>query len=59
MLRRFLQWMGYIPTWFTLADFERRVGRRACTGCEHDNAGADIAFLCPYDMDAWFDAVLA
>jgi hypothetical protein len=59
MLKRFLQWMGYIPKWFTLADFERHVGRPACMRCEVANAGSDIAFLCPMDMDAWYDAVLA
>ncbi len=59
MLKRFLQWMGYVPQWFSLDDFERRVGHPVCMRCEAANTGSDIAFLCERDMDDWFDAVLA
>jgi hypothetical protein len=59
MIRRFLMWMGYIPTWFTEEEFEQKVGRLPCVECHRLNQGFLHLILCDYDIDAWFDAVLA
>lgn len=58
-LRRFVMWLGYVPTWFTELEFERSVGRRPCVGCIESNAGEAFVILCDHDIDAWFDAVLS
>jgi hypothetical protein len=57
VIRRFLFWLGYIPTWFTAQDFERKVGHPPCARCLAN--GSDPLILCERDIDAWFDAVLA
>lgn len=59
LIRRFLVWLGYAPTWFTAEEFEARVGRAPCASCVADNRGSSPLILCAYDLDAWFDAVLA
>lgn len=59
LVRRFLVALGYAPTWFTQAEFEKRVGRPPCVRCAQDNEGKDLFLICDSDMDAWFDAVLA
>lgn len=59
IVRRFAIWLGYVPTWFTREDFESRVGRAPCADCVSDNAGETKIIVCDYDLDAWFDAVLA
>ncbi len=45
--------------WFTVEDFTRKVGRQPCVDCLRDNEGEEIAVFCEYDIDAWFDAVVA
>jgi hypothetical protein len=59
MIRRFLMWLGYIPGWFTVAEFDRKVGRLPCVTCLENNDGEKLLILCEHDLDAWFDAVLA
>lgn len=59
LIRRFLIWAGYVPTWFSEDEFRARVGRFPCVDCRDVNDGFLVVFLCDYDTDAWFDAVVA
>ena len=59
MFRKLLMWLGYEPTWFTLLEFDRKVGRFPCVACIQANRGEKFLVLCDHDLDAWFDAVVA
>jgi hypothetical protein len=61
VIRRFLVWLGFVHTWFTIKEFEQKVGRPPCVACirDHDEDPQRLLLLCDYDLDAWFDAVLA
>ena len=56
LIRRFLVWMGYIPTWFTAEEFEACVGLPPCHRCL---AKGEPLIVCDRCLDEWFDAVLA
>jgi len=62
LIRQLLVKLGYAPLWFTVREFDQRVGRLPCVDCVRNNENRPVdepPLYCEYDIDAWFDAVMA